>query len=95
MRKILLVLVAIAACGDDQAEAPQLSRCEQFREHVIDLRLATATNVDADAHREVMRNALGPSFLDECARMPEDELECALAAGDAATAVACASNTSK
>ncbi|MGE0400904.1 MAG: hypothetical protein AB7T06_29605 [Kofleriaceae bacterium] len=96
MRKILLVLIIVAACGDNQDVSPrELTRCEQLREHLIDLRLATATNVDQDAHREVMRGALGTSFLDECAGMPEAERECALASTDTAAAAACTQRTAK
>ena len=93
MRKILLVLILVAACGEDQdvAETAELTRCERLRDHLIDLRLAEATNVDKDAHREAMRNALGTSFLGECARMPESDRDCALEATDTNAAAACSS----
>ncbi len=93
MRKILAVLILVAACGDDQdIETPELSRCEQLRDHLIDLRLADTARVDKDAHRVAMRNALGKSFLDECARLPEREIDCAFEATDSSTVAACSSH---
>jgi hypothetical protein len=95
MRKILLVLIVVAACGDDQDDAQvELTRCERLREHLIDVRLATATNVDHAAHREVMQAALGSDFLASCEKLDDDVVDCALAAPDSSSAAACAGKTS-
>ncbi|MGE0402089.1 MAG: hypothetical protein AB7T06_35640 [Kofleriaceae bacterium] len=93
MRKILLVLLIVAACGDDQDLAIQeRTRCEQLRDHLVDLRLADSASTEKDAHREAMRNALGSNFLDDCARMPARDIDCAFAATDVNAAASCSSH---
>lgn len=90
MRKILLVLILVAACGEEQDTFTEnQTRCEQLREHMIDLRLADAVKVDKAAHREAMREALGSAFLSSCVQLGERSVDCALDAPDAAGAAAC------
>jgi hypothetical protein len=96
MRKILLALIVVAACGEDQDTPQAQTPCEQLREHLIDLRLSTASDkVDKDAHREAMRTALGAEFLASCNKLPEQDISCAMAADDTTSAIACTSATSK
>jgi len=96
MTKNLVVLALIASCGGDD-EPQGISRetpCERLREHLIDLRLADAKNVDHAAHREAMTQALGADFLASCQQLGDAEITCALDAPDAATASSCATRKS-
>ena len=90
IKMLVLVPVVLAlSCGggDDDVDA---SACERARDRVIDLRLADATGVDREAHRDVMRRAIGDSFMSACAGSWSDsQVSCVLNAPDAATANAC------
>jgi hypothetical protein len=90
MRTILSVLIIVAACGEEQdVVQAEPTRCEQLREHLIDIRLSTAPKADRDGHRDAMRNALGSGFLAECGQMSSRELDCAIEATDFNDAAAC------
>lgn len=90
MRTLVFALVLAAGCSsDDGEEILTVSPCERLREHLIDLRLADAMNVDKDAHREAFRTALGADFLASCSKLDEDAVTCAISAADAHTAAAC------
>lgn len=93
MRVIAVVAIVLCACsgGDDEATAAsRQARCERLRDHVIDLRLASATNVDVAAHRQAMRQALGDDFVTACTgTMTEAQVDCALAAADSDAVTAC------
>lgn len=92
MRRLAVTLVlVIAGCDDDRPEQPELTRCEQLREHLIDLRLEDAMHVDKDAHREALRTAMGADFDSSCSKLDDAAIRCALQAPDSATAAACAS----
>ncbi len=91
MGRFALVVMVVAACGhDDDPDGDATRRCAQVREHVIDLRLADASNIDVAAHRVAMRNALGDGFVASCkATMTTAQASCVLSAVDAASANAC------
>lgn len=92
---LALGFVLLTACGDDQAEEKQLTRCEQLREHVIDVRLADAVQVDKDAHREVLRQSLGTEFLGGCEKLSKEVVDCGLAAADSSTLAACSQRSAR
>jgi hypothetical protein len=92
MKWLALVLLCLGCSGDDEGDvtASRRSRCSQLRDHLVELRLATATNVDVAAHRAVMRRALGDEFVTRCeTSTSEDVVNCALAATDSSAAAAC------
>lgn len=97
MRMQFLLVVLLVACGGG-AEAPaevSQSPCEQVREHMIDLRLASAAKIDREAHREAMRRALGEDFLTSCREtMTDSEIRCVLEARDSLATVACSTKVS-
>lgn len=96
----ILVILSVScgsSSGDDSDRAAEdgaaAKRCNDLREHMIDLRLAPSANadgVDLAPHRLALRNALGQRFLDHCvAAMTPEQVECALGAKDSATVGAC------
>jgi hypothetical protein len=89
---VALATLLLAACGgdDDNAAASRERRCEQLRDHFVDLRLGSVDKADLEKHRRVMRRALGDSFVTSCAStMSDDVVTCALSATDATAAAAC------
>ncbi len=93
LKLVLVVCVAWigASCSaDDDGESSTERRCTALRDHLVELRLADATGVDHDAHREAMKHALGDSFVESCkGSMTASEVSCALRASDADSAAAC------
>lgn len=89
MRRVVVTVALIFACGDDRPDAKPETRCEQLREHLIDLRLADAMHVDKDAHREALRGSMGNEFLTSCAKLSDQVVACGLTASDSTTAAAC------
>lgn len=91
MYRIAFVVVALAACGrdtDDNAVSEQ--RCERLRDHVVDVRLASATGVEREPHRRAMRQALGKDFVSSCVgSLTDAQVQCALKAPDSAAIAAC------
>jgi len=90
MRMNLVALALIASCGGDDDVAVRQSPCEQLREHLVDLQLATGSNIDREAHRANLRQSLGRDFLATCATLSDAEVACALDAPDTSSATACA-----
>lgn len=93
MRSILF-LGLLAGCGqDDEDEAlARAQQCEKVRDHLVDLRLASATNLGTaiEQHRSALRQALGPQFVDGCTKsMSEAHVACVLAAQDSDAATDC------
>jgi hypothetical protein len=92
----LLAAALLASCGggkEDEARA-RTQQCKQLRDHLVELRLASATNLGNDLaqHRAALTQALGPQFLDACAtRTSKDQIACALAAKDSQAAADCQS----
>ena len=86
----LFLLASCSSSSDDGADPRR--RCEQLRDHLIDVRLA-ASDIDLTAHRAAMKQALGDHFVDACAsKMTGDQIRCALDAKDQAAADACTSS---
>jgi hypothetical protein len=92
MRCVVLFVILTMGCAtsNDRGERPEPRRCEELRDHLVDLRLWEATGVDRAAHRDAMRDALGPAFVTGCtSAMTEIQVECALKAADVAAATVC------
>lgn len=86
----VFLIACVAGCGTDEARTEDSShRCERVRDHLIDLRLAAATNVNVEAHRKAMQGALGEGFMSSCQTMSDVQTRCVLDATDSESAVAC------
>ena len=88
------VLVLMIGCGSSDSDEVDRRRCEQLRDHLVELRLKSVADprVNLDAHRKALKQALGDSFVSSCeARTTSAELKCQLAAGDTQAAAACSS----
>ena len=89
----LLVIAALAACSSSEPPRSLSDRCGALRDHVIDLRLKDAPNVDIEAHRAVMKQAIGAQFVAECVKgVSEKQLSCSLAATDSESVAACSAS---
>src|SRR5689334_3687666 len=90
----ILLAIGCASHGSDD-DKPLHRQCEQLRDHVIDLRLASAgsdSGLNLEAHRTALRQAIGKEFTSSCeTRMSREQIKCALAASDSAAANACSS----
>jgi hypothetical protein len=88
----------LVACGggggkEDEGRA-RAQQCAQLRDHLVELRLASVTNLGNDVaqHRAALTQALGPQFVETCAtRTSKEQVACALAAKDAEAAADCSS----
>lgn len=91
MVKTILALAIYMAYGCGGGDPPELvaSQCEQLRDHVVELRLSTASGIDVAAHRKALHDALGADFLQGCSKMSDSQVKCALASRDSAAAVSC------
>lgn len=93
MRCCVLLLV-LAACASEGNQPPEASRCAKLRDHLVDLQVADinpATGIDREAHRRALAGALGEDFATTCtSTLTDSQVECALGAGDASAAAACA-----
>jgi hypothetical protein len=93
---IVFLSLVLAACGADDASSEEertASPCEQLRDHLVDLRVGTATGTPDELvqHHAAMTRALGDDFVTSC----EDDLDaaqiaCATSATDLAAVSACA-----
>ena len=93
LRSIVLVSL-LAGCGGEEEDdaGARAAQCERLRDHLVDLRLATATNLgkEIEQHRAALAQALGPQFVDGCTKsMSEAQVTCALAAQDSDAATEC------
>jgi len=92
-------VIAMGCSTSDPDGPPEPRRCEQLRDHVVDLKIGDAKGVSASdlaQHREAMRDALGAAFLSTCtAKLSERQVACALGATDDAGLVACTSSTAQ
>ena len=90
---VLLLLLAImsASCGsEDDGTAADARQCTRLRDHLIALRLSSASGVDKAAHQAAMTQAMGDGFIASCTtKMTAAQVACALKAADAAAAAAC------
>jgi hypothetical protein len=90
---LLIVLMMGCGGGDDDATVAR-TKCESLRDHLVELRLATATNVDVAAHRAAMRKAMGNTFITDCeSKLSARAVDCALHATDSTAAAACSTPT--
>lgn len=90
---VIAVIIASAACAQDPEEL-SAKRCQQLREHLVELRVKAAPAIEQqDAHRAALQQALGDSFVDACQKLPAADVVCALNAADSAAADACASRS--
>jgi hypothetical protein len=86
----VVVALLVACTGSSETES---ERCERVRDKLVELHLASATQVDRDAHRKAMRAALGAPFMASCRdTMTAEQRDCVLAAADLASATACRSS---
>ena len=85
LTSLVLVMGSLASCAARTEEIDKHSECSRMRDHVLDLRIAgfdavrtsDGKAIDLSAHRDALRNALGPSFVDDCvAHMSDAELAC-------------------
>lgn len=79
----------VACTSAEPGEIDVHARCVALRDHEIDTRLADAPDVDAVAHRQAMRQALGERFIDECNALTSKQVDCALVASTADAIAIC------
>jgi hypothetical protein len=86
---IATVLALANGAASEDSDSAHERRCERLRDHLVDLRLVD-TNIDAEAHRAAIKQALGDKFVATCATgLTASQVECALAASDSARALEC------
>jgi hypothetical protein len=89
LRSIAMVLALAGCAASEDSDAARERRCERLRDHLVGLRLVGA-NVDLEAHRAAIKQALGHKFIDTCASgLTTDQINCALAESDSARALEC------
>jgi len=73
MQSWILLLVVVAACGDDGVDEPDTSartaHCERARDHLVDLRLAGSEalgKIELEKHRVALTSALSTQFMENC-----------------------------
>jgi hypothetical protein len=95
MLKRLVIVSMLIGCGGGSNEDETLAgaqQCERLRDHLVDLRLATATNLgkDLEQHRAALTQALSRQFIETCTKSKsEAQVACALAAQDSQAATDC------
>lgn len=98
-RSVEMAFVAVAGgllgCGDaGNDEARARANCEQLRERVVDLRMASVA-ADREQHRAAIRHALdlssdSPGFVARCVEtMSAAQVACGIGARDAEALAAC------
>jgi hypothetical protein len=87
----LVIASTLSSCAEaPDAEESARKRCIALREHLIGIRLATASeSVDVTAHRKAFENALGERFVDDCRELPAKQVECSLRAVDSEAVSSC------
>jgi len=96
MRWVGLLVIAVLGVGcssnDDEVDR---ERCTKLRDQMITLRLKgleATPGMNVSAHREALKQAMGDDFIAACQRtLTAQQIKCALAADDLATAEACSS----
>lgn len=90
MRLIVVVLMLVGCASEEDDREAQARQCSHLRDHLIELNLANATNVDRTAHRKAMRQALGETFVATCVeKLSARQVTCALKARDSRAAGVC------
>lgn len=98
MRFIAMALFILAACGgsDDDEPIGKERACELLRDHLVELRITAGDGFDVAAHRDAMKQALGPEFVTSCtSSMTDDQVMCGLRAVETGAAIACATAVPK
>lgn len=97
MRGAVVIALLVAACASDEEHAIDRKGCEQYRDHLVELRLHDASSTfDVQQHRAAMKQALGERFISSCEKqVSSSELRCALRASTSLEASACAKSTSE
>jgi thiamine pyrophosphokinase len=89
---VLLLLFAGCGGGEEDDALARAQQCERLRDHLVDLRLSTATNLgkELEQHRAALTQALGPQFIETCTKSTsEAQVACVLAAQDSQAATDC------
>ena len=95
-----LVICVLVGCGggaEDESKA-RAEQCERMRDHLVDLRLASAQHLekDLDQHRVALKQAMGSAFIESCTKdMTETQVTCVVGAKDAEAAAACTTAASQ
>jgi hypothetical protein len=85
---VIVIAMILAGCAGEQ-ESPAC-RCEKMRDHIVDLQLADTSGIARTKHRDAMRRALGPEFIENCQRSySAAQVRCVLNATSKASARAC------
>lgn len=92
-RMMMVVVYLVVACGgggsrEDESKA-RADQCAKMRDHLVELRLATAPHIERDVeqHRAALAQAMGPAFIEGCTKdMTEAEVACVIGAKDAPAA---------
>jgi hypothetical protein len=88
---LLVALVGCATSEDDEMVARK--RCVSLRDHLVELRLENSTGINAAAHRENLRGALGEDFVSRCLALPAQQVKCALEPSDSVAAAECSATS--
>ena len=94
MGRWALLVIILAGCAKHATDEVDRARCERLRGHLVDLRVAELgeLHVDVAKHRAALQQALGDDFVSTClASVTSEQMKCALAAGDSASASSCTS----
>jgi hypothetical protein len=91
MRFPIVAMFVLSCAGDGP---PEVHRCAQLRDHLVDLQVRDihiAVAADREAHRRAMIAAIGDGFVENCStKLSDSQVSCALEASDRAAASACA-----
>lgn len=95
MAAAVTVVAALLAsgCSEEHGSAGSRERCEDLRDRLVDLRMASVTT-DREAHRASLRASLdeGGAFVRRCVdELSSDQVTCGLAATDPAALGRCVS----
>jgi hypothetical protein len=88
---VLATFLTLAAGCSEDPPSPQ-QRCDELRDHLVNLRLSDVSTPDVDlaAHRSAMTAALGTRFVDNCvSAFTDKQIRCVMAATDSQTAADC------
>ena len=88
-----VLLVLVGCVGSEDTESASVRRCEQLRDHLVDLQVGQihiATGIDREAHRRAMVKSLGTDFMSSCGRLTESQIDCALETRESVAIAACA-----
>jgi hypothetical protein len=88
---VAFLLSGACATRPSDGDPPSPESCTELRDHLVSLRLESATGIEPSAHRAALARALGSEFVSTCtATMTVAQVKCAVAADSSADAAACA-----